>query len=189
MTGPDGLTDEALVVAARHGEELAYTQLVARYLRKAMAVAIEFVGSREDAEDVVQEAFRSAFQALDRFDSDRAFGPWFLTIVRNAARSSVGSAWSRRRETIDDSLAAAQRTPLDLVGDGELKSAIAAALDQLAPMQRTCFQLCVVEGLTSGEAASAVGLAESTVRVHVFKARQRLQPLLAPWRADLENTP
>jgi RNA polymerase sigma-70 factor (ECF subfamily) len=186
MTDPDGRTDSALVVAARHGEELAYTQLVARYLRKAMAVAIEFTGSREDAEDVVQEAFRSAFQALDRFDSDRAFGAWFLTIVRNAARSSVGSAWSRRRETIEDSLAGAARTPLELVGDSELKTAIASALDQLPPMQRTCFQLCVVEGLTSVEAASAVGLAESTVRVHVFKARQRLQPLLAPWRADVE---
>jgi DNA-directed RNA polymerase specialized sigma24 family protein len=53
-------------------------------------------------------------------------------------------------------------------------------------MQRTCFRLCLVEGLTSAEAASAIGLAESTVRVHVFKARQTLQEVLAGWREEME---
>ena len=186
MTAPDGPTDEVLVAAARRGEELAHTQIVRRYLRKAMAVAVEYMGSREDAEDVVQEAFQSAFRHLDRFDKSRAFGPWFMTIVRNAARNSRASAWQQRRVAIDDALPSAEPSPIDRVGDADLRAAIAGALASLAPMQRTCFQLCVVEGLSGAEAASATGLAESTVRVHVFKARQRLKPLLAPWRADVE---
>lgn len=186
MTAPDGPTDEALVAAARRGEELAYTQLVRRYLRKAMVVAVEYVGSHEDAEDIVQEAFRSAFQHLDRFDEGRAFGPWFMTILRNAAKNALDTAWRRRRETIDDGLPAQSSSPLERTMDGDLRTAILRALETLAPMQRRCFQLCAVEGLTSVEAAAATGLAEATVRVHVFRARQRLQPLLAPWRADQE---
>jgi len=183
----DDRTDEDLVEAARRGEDLAHSLLVSRYLRKAMAVAIEFVGTLEDAEDVVQEAFQSAFQHLDRFDQEQPFSPWFLTIVRNAARSALGTAWSRKRSAIPDDLATGERGSLELASDGELRAAIALAMDALAPMQRTCFQLCVVEGLSGLEAATATGLAESTVRVHVFKARQRLQPLLAPWRADMET--
>lgn len=186
MTAPDGPTDAVLVAAARRGEEPGYAQLVRRYLRKAMAVAVEYVGSREDAEDIVQEAFQSAFRHLDRFDDTRAFGPWFMTIVRNAARNTRASAWHNRRTGMDETLPSGEPSPLDHVGDADLRAAIADAMGSLAPMQRTCFQLCVVEGLSGAEAASATGLAESTVRVHVFKARQRLQPLLAPWRADVE---
>jgi DNA-directed RNA polymerase specialized sigma24 family protein len=55
-------------------------------------------------------------------------------------------------------------------------------------MQKICFRLCMVEGLTSKEAASATGLAESTVRVHVFKARHALQGLLDVWRDEAEET-
>jgi RNA polymerase sigma-70 factor (ECF subfamily) len=186
MTAPDGPSDEALVAAARRGEELAHTHIVRRYLRKAMAVAVEYVGSHEDAEDVVQDAFQSAFRHLDRFDQTRTFGPWFMTIVRNAARNARASAWNQRRTAIDDALPSGDPSPLDHVRDGDARAAIAAAMNTLAPMQRTCFQLCAVEGLSAAEVASATGLAESTVRVHVFKARQRLQPLLAPWRADAE---
>jgi RNA polymerase sigma-70 factor (ECF subfamily) len=186
MTAPDGPSDEALVAAARRGEELAHTHIVRRYLRKAMAVAIEYVESHEDAEDVVQDAFQSAFRHLDRFDPTRPFGPWFMTIVRNAARNARASAWSQRRTGIDEALPSGAPTPLENVHDGDVRAAITAAITSLAPMQRTCFQLCAVEGLSAAEAASATGLAESTVRVHVFKARQRLQPLLVPWRADAE---
>lgn len=184
MTEPDGPADASLVAAARLGEEHAHAQLVRRYLRKAMAVAVEYMGSREEAEDVVQEAFQAAFRHLDRFDEGRAFGPWFMTIVRNAARNAVTSHWHRSRATMDGALASAGPSPLERVSNLELREAIATALASLTPTQRTCFQLCVVEGLSGAEAAHATGLAESTVRVHVFKARHRLQPLLAQWRTD-----
>lgn len=174
--------DGALVLAARAGDQVACTHLVQRYLRKAMAVAIEFVGTREDAEDVVQEAFRSAFHNLHRFDEERPFGPWFLTIVRNAARNALDGRARRRTEELPDEVPSQGVSPLESVHRRELRASIDAAVAGLPTMQRTCFQLCVVEGLTSVEAAGAIGLAESTVRVHVFKARQHLQPLLVRWR-------
>jgi DNA-directed RNA polymerase specialized sigma24 family protein len=54
-------------------------------------------------------------------------------------------------------------------------------------MQRTCFRLCMVEGFSSVEAAAATGIAESTVRVHVLRARRSLQELLDAWRDEAGN--
>jgi RNA polymerase sigma-70 factor (ECF subfamily) len=181
--GPaNGPADGALVRDARDGDQRACTLLVQRFLRKAMAVAMEFVDSREDAEDVVQDAFRSAFHNLHRFDETRAFGPWLFTIVRNTARNALDGRGRRPTEALHEDVAADGVSPLEAAHRRELRSSMESAIASLPTMQRTCFQLCVVEGFTSGEAAAAIGLAESTVRVHVFKARQHLQPLLLQWR-------
>jgi RNA polymerase sigma-70 factor (ECF subfamily) len=149
-----------------------------------MAVAVEFMPTREDAEDVVQDAFRSAFAGLHRFDTDRPFAPWFFTIVRNTARNALDSQRVRAHEELAPDHAAEGDTPLDSAHRHELRRAIETAIDSLPEAQRTCFRLCVVEGLTSAEAAGATGVAESTVRVHIFRARQSLRALLERWRDE-----
>jgi RNA polymerase sigma-70 factor (ECF subfamily) len=179
--------DEALVRATLRGDEQAFARLVRRYLRKAMAVALEYVSTREDAEEVVQDTFRRVCDHLDRFDLDRSFEPWFFTILRNLARNARKSGRLRQHEPLATEIASEQPNPFDTAHRGELRRRIGAAIEQLPTMQRTCFRLCLVEGLTSAEAANAMGLAESTVRVHVFKARQGLQELLRLWRDDMEG--
>ncbi|HEX9895164.1 MAG TPA: RNA polymerase sigma factor [Gemmatimonadales bacterium] len=186
-SGLENPSDETLVAATLGGDEQAFAHLVRRYLRKAMAVALEYVGTREDAEDVVQDTFRRVLESLDRFNPGRSFEPWFFTILRNTARNAAKS----RRIRDHDALSAEQESiapgPFEQTHRGELHHRIGAAIERLPPMQRTCFRLCLVEGFSSAEAASAIGLAESTVRVHVFKARQTLQQLLAGWRDELEE--
>jgi RNA polymerase sigma-70 factor (ECF subfamily) len=68
----------------------------------------------------------------------------------------------------------------------ELRRHLDQAIGGLPPMQQTCFRLCLVEGLTSVEAATSLGVKESTVRVHIHKARQTLQRQLAAWRGETE---
>ena len=183
---PGAAPDEAFVRATLRGDDAAFAELVRRYLRKAMAVALEFVCTRADAEDVVQETFRRVLQNLDRFDAARSFEPWFFTILRNTGRNASRAARLRRHETLTQSYASPASSPFDDAHRGELRARILAAIERLPPMQRTCFRLCVIEGLTSGEAAVAIGLAESTVRVHVYKGRQTLRGLLAEWREEVE---
>ena len=180
----DSAPDEALVRATLRGDESAFAGLVRRYLRKAMAVAIEYAGNREDAEDIVQDTFRRAYQNLDRFDTKRSFEPWFFTILRNTARNAAKSRRTRAHETLRPEHASAEPGPFENARRVELRQRISAAVSRLPPMQQTCFRLCLIEGLSSAEAASAMGLAESTVRVHVFKARQTLQELLDRWRGE-----
>lgn len=181
---PAASPERATIAAAMNGDAQACAQLVRTHLRKAMAIAFEFMPTREDAEDVVQDAFRSAFTNLRRFDPDRPFAPWFFTILRNTARNALDSQRVRNHETLAADHAAEGDTPLESAHRRELRRAIEAAIDSLPDGQRTCFRLCVVEGLTSAEAAAATGVAESTVRVQVFRARQTLQALLERWRDE-----
>jgi RNA polymerase sigma-70 factor (ECF subfamily) len=187
MTEVTPETDEALVRAAVHGDQRAFARLVRRYLRKAMAVALEYARNREDAEDVVQEAFRRAFQSLGRFDPERRFEPWFFTILRNTARNAAESQRLRSHDALNPDHATLTPGPSEDLRRRELRRQIIGAMDRLPPMQKSCFRLCLVEGLTSGETANALGIAESTVRVHVFKARQTMQRLLSAWRDEVEE--
>ena len=180
----DSAPDETLVRATLRGDESAFAALVRRHLRKAMAVALEYAGNREDAEDIVQETFRRAYQSLDRFDTRRSFEPWFFTILRNTARNAAKSGRTRAHEALTHEHASPAPGPFENTWRSELRERIAAAVSRLPTMQQTCFRLCLIEGLSSAEAASALGLAESTVRVHVFKARQTLQELLDTWRSE-----
>lgn len=184
---PENPSDGALVAATLRGDELAFAQLVRRYLRKAMAVSLEYMETREDAEDVVQDAFRRVLTSLDRFNPERTFEPWFFTILRNTARNAARHRQIRDHEELAVDHASTLPGPFEQTRRGELRRKLGEAIDRLPTMQRTCFRLCLVEGLSSAEAASAIGLAESTVRVHVFKARRTLQELLAGWRDETEE--
>jgi RNA polymerase sigma factor (sigma-70 family) len=157
-------------------------------MRKAMAVALEYTGTREDAEDAVQDTFRRVLGSLERFDPARPFEPWFFTILRNTARNAVKRHRIRAHDALPVEHASDRPGPLEDTRRRELRSRLRDAIGQLPAMQQTCFRLCLVEGLSSAEAAGATGLAESTVRVHVFRARRALQERLAGWRDEMEET-
>jgi len=150
-----------------------------------MAVALEYAEVREDAEDVLQDTFIRVWQSLDRYDPERGpFAPWFFTVLRNTARNAAQHRGLRAHGELSPGQAAVTDTPDEAARRGELREEIEAAVRRLPPMQRSCFRLCAVEGLSGAEAADALGIAESTVRVHVFKARQTLRHLLVAWRED-----
>ena len=176
--------DALLVRAALRGDETAFAQLVRRHLRKAMAVALEYSGTREDAEDVVQETFRRVCEGLSRYDETRPFEPWFYTILRNTARNAAQRQRVRAHDRLSSEQSALEPGPYELARRSQLRQQIEQAMSALPPMQKGCFQLCLVEGMSSGEAAVALGIAESTVRVHVLKARRALQALLQQWREE-----
>ena len=180
--------DAELVRLARGGEERAFRELVGRYLRPALAVAWEFVGSREDAEDVVQEAFRRAARALDRFDARRPFRPWFLTILRNVARNHRSAGALRLHEALEDEVADEEPSPLEQVEGLELQARVDLELSALPDMQRVCFRLCVLEGLSSVEVAEALGLSDATVRTHVYRARQAMREAMRPFAPREEES-
>jgi RNA polymerase sigma-70 factor (ECF subfamily) len=187
MREPENEPDEALIGATLRGDEAAFARLLRRYLRKAMAVAMEYAESRDDAEDVVQDTFRRVFENLHRFDRAKSFEPWLFTILRNTARNAAESRRVRRHEPLSFDHASAAPGPYDETRRSEIRKRIGDAIERLPTMQRACFRLCLVEGLSSAEAATAVGVAESTVRVHVFKARRAMQTLLDAWRNEVED--
>lgn len=158
-----------------------YRELVTRYVRPALAVAWEFTDALDDAEDLVQEAFRRVASALHRFDADRPFAPWFFTILRNVARNAAGKRALRLHAALNESLHDEAPTPAELAEFLELQARVDLEVESLPDMQRACFRLCVLEGLSGREVAEALGVSEATVRTHVYRARQAMRKAVLPF--------
>lgn len=175
----DEVALDALAGRARGGDPQAFEALVRRLVRPALAAAWEFVPAREDAEDVVQDAFARAWRDLARWDPARPFAPWFFTIVRNVARNAArrDRRWSLVSLTEDVTAVEPgdSRDAQESLERIELAGRIDTALDALSPMQRACFRLTEIEGFGSVEAGEMLGVSDATVRVHAHRARKALR--------------
>lgn len=175
-------TDEELAAAARAGDEFAYSTLVRRVLRPAFAIAWEFTENPDEAEDVVQEAFHRMVRALARFDETRRFRPWFYAILRNAARNRLARAQRWKLEELDSDFPGPDEGPLQALENEEVWERVQIGLESLPPMQKACFRLIDLEGMSRTEVADAMEVAEGTVRAHLHRARRTLRKVLEPLR-------
>jgi RNA polymerase sigma-70 factor (ECF subfamily) len=177
------LTDEDLARSAAAGDQLAYASLVERYRRLAFATAYAMLRSREDAEDIAQEAFVRAYRALPSYDSRRPWAAWLLCIVRNLCRdavrrSAVRAAHASSRSESGD--AEPPPSPEAMMLASERASALQAAVNALPEHLRTPIVLHYAYGHTYREIAVALGLRESTVVGRLAAAMRRLRRRLAP---------
>jgi RNA polymerase sigma-70 factor (ECF subfamily) len=175
----DARTDAALLAATARGDDAAFAVLVRRYIRAATLLAAQLLGDRNDAEDTVQDAFTVVYRNMHTFDADRPFAPWFFAIIRRLAANRRSRAvrrarllrlwgWAIGREPTST------RPEVTLVAHLDAAAAT-RALEALAPMQRACFELVAIRGLSTKEVAAMHGISESTVRQHVFRARTALR--------------
>lgn len=178
----DDRTDAALLAATARGDATAFAVLVRRYIRVATLLAAQFLGDRNDAEDIVQDAFTVVYRNTHRFDADRPFAPWFFAIIRRLAANRRSRdvrrarllrlwGWATRREPASSGTDETRIAHLDA-------ATAKRAMGTLSPMQRACFELVAVRGLSTKEVAAMHGISESTVRQHVFRARTALRDVL-----------
>jgi RNA polymerase sigma-70 factor (ECF subfamily) len=162
---------------ARAGEAQAFDRLVERYLRGALAVALEYARDRDEAEDIAQDAFLRALRELHRFDDRLSFRPWFFTILRNLGRNALAR---RVRQAGDDAAADTLAAPAraDAAADAELRGIIEMELADMTSLQAASFRLCEIEGFSAREAADMLGIAPATVRTHAHRARLKLREVL-----------
>lgn len=163
-----------------------FGEVVARLQRKASRIAFHYLRDFEDADEVVQDAFVRAFRHIDRFDDRWPFEVWFSRILVNACLDRM-KARSRRARWMSPLLDAAdrgkepvgsERSPEALVLSAETGRAVRAAIDRLPDRQRLVVLLSHLGGRSMREIAEITGLAESTVRVHLFRAVRRLRSVL-----------
>jgi RNA polymerase sigma-70 factor (ECF subfamily) len=168
--------DRDLLDALRRGDPTAPDELVMRYRRRALRLASGITGNREDAEDVVQDAFWSVVRKIHAFRGDSAFGSWLYRIVVNAAYQNRRRRRATRDEaSLDDWPAAADDPALR----AERRCALAAAMDELPAAARAVVVLREVEGRSNAEAAEALGLTAELVKGRSHRARLFLRKRLA----------
>jgi RNA polymerase sigma-70 factor (ECF subfamily) len=186
--------DAELLAATVRGDGAAFGALVRRHVRAATLLAAQLVGDPDDAEDVVQDAFTVVYRGARSFDGSRPFGPWLFGIVRRLASNRLARDARRSRllrvwGAHPDSTTAGARSD-------EAFGAISARLDaevatramrELPTMQRACFELVVSRDLSIGEVAAMHGIAESTVRQHLFRARAALRAALGQEEAKRDE--
>jgi len=164
--------------------ELRFEALLATHRERAVRVAWRILGGDQAAaEDVAQEAFISAYQALGRFRGSARLETWFYRILVRKAYSHI--RWRKVRERFGrvDPETAPEPNPA-APGDPALRRRIAEALDSLPRTQREAFVLVHLEGFTVREAAEIMGKADGTVKSHLHRALTKLRELLADAFAD-----
>jgi RNA polymerase sigma-70 factor (ECF subfamily) len=187
------LTDQEVVLLARSGREAAYRELIRRYERPVFALLFRMVRDRELAEDLSQETFIKALNAIESYRPEFKFSSWIFKIANNAAIDHL-----RRREldtlSLDGSphaetpeamqatalqIGMRQESPLDTVEAKELGSEIEVAIGRLRPEYRSCILLRHVEGRAYEEIAEILDLPLGTVKTYIHRARNELRVALA----------
>lgn len=168
-------TDAELVSAAVGGSLPAFDTLVRRHTAKMYRVALRIVGDSAEAEDVVQDAWISAWRALPRFRGDSAVSTWLYRVVTNTALAHL-----RKRkatvplDTVLDSTPHSTDDPEGSALRGERIDAVLAAIETLDPSQRIPLVLHEIEGMDYEEVAAVLEVSVPALRSRLHRARVAL---------------
>jgi len=173
--------ETAVVTNARKGNRHAFGELVKAYQRRAYVTAYGFVGNREDALDLAQEAFARAYRAMHRFDTGMPFYPWLHRIIRNACLNHLKKKRRHRETSLDELVESGHEvtcekdSPDHAAGLGELRGAVARAMATLSPEHREILVLRHFQELSYAEIAACLGVPQGTVMSRLHAARRALR--------------
>jgi RNA polymerase sigma-70 factor, ECF subfamily len=180
------LRDESRMIASiLAGDAQLFHELIRPYERRVYVMALSFLHNEADAEDVAQEAFLKAFRSLASFRGDAKFGTWLVSITLIRRRDAV------KMESLDEPqddqghsspalLRDWKEIPSEALERKEVRSLLQKAITSLPQIYREVFQLRDIEQLSVNEAAQALGITVSSVKVRLHRARMMLQKNLAP---------
>ena len=174
--------DDALVSAARAGDERAFEGLLVRHEGRVLRVLRLLGVNGADREDVAQDVFVRVFRHLSGFRPGQSFRAWTYRITVNAAHDYRRKTMRRRREEVweadGDQRADRAPGPAELAERAQDLRDLDAAMTLLTERERAVFALCEIEGLDTAQVARALRISRITVRRHLSLARARLREAL-----------
>jgi RNA polymerase sigma-70 factor (ECF subfamily) len=184
--------DHKLVKRAQSGDMEAYDDLVRRYQERIYATIYHMTSNHEDANDLAQETFIKAYQALKSFKGDSSFFTWVYRIAVNKTINFLKQRKNKTHMSLNDldfhaehdpDLVAliSDKTPRREVGLAELQEKLNAALQKLSDVHRLVVTLHDVQGLSHEEISKIMDCNTGTVRSRLFYARQQLQAYLSDY--------
>ena len=173
------MTDEELVRRTLAGDAGAYARLVDRHYDRCARYAYRMLGTREDAEDAVQETFLRAYRALARYEPRDIFERWLTSILVNQCRT-LGARRTRltRRFVHDESAMARAEAPRQAGADPAVDDAVQRALAGLEPLLREAFLLKHVEDMSYEQMEQVTGAGRSALKMRVKRACAALRAAL-----------
>jgi RNA polymerase sigma-70 factor (ECF subfamily) len=180
------MLDAALIEAFRRREDAGVRAVYREYGRLVYAIALRTLGRRELAEEATQQTFVQAWQAADRFESDRELAPWLATIARRVAIDVHRREARRAAEPLDDVPVSDRSLVTMPQGLEQWYEAwqVRQAVDGLPPDEREVVRLQHLEGFTHAEIAEHLGIPTGTVKSRSHRAHQRLASQLQAIREE-----
>jgi RNA polymerase sigma-70 factor (ECF subfamily) len=176
--------DRRLVADVLAGRAGAFEQLVREYQGLCWHVVQRMVRHPEDTRELCQEAFLRVHRSLHQYRFDAPLKSWIAQVAWSIARRHL----ERKRIPLVDAVDDEGACLLDNIGDGhdlegaaadaQVQSKLHAAIERLPPLQRTILSLYHLDEVPIGEIAGITGLAEGTIKSHLFRSRKRLRELL-----------
>ena len=207
--------DPAVVEALRQGDEKAFASLIDRYHNSLLRLAMSYVATREQAEDVVQETWLGVLNGIDRFEGRSSLKTWIFRILVNRAKtkgvrehrsvpfSALEGDGDEKEASVDPSRfqesgrwagywsappESWEGIPEDRLLSGETRAVVEEAIAMLPAMQRAVITLRDVRGFTSQEACEVIGLTEANQRVLLHRARSKVRARLEEYLASTETS-
>jgi len=180
-----GVCQEEIIAMqqCRRGSRKAFEVLVNKYMKDAYFIALGFVGNREDAQDLSQEAFVRAYRHIKSVKPDRKFFPWFYQILKNLCISHLRKRKYRQASSLDvegcpETQATDCFSPEEIADRNELKDKVWQAIAKLDEKHREVIILRHFQNMSYDQIAEALFCNKGTVTSRLYYARKRLEELL-----------
>ena len=177
------MTDEKqLIKLVLKGDSSSFSYFVDTYQDMALTIAFRLVGNKQEAEDVVQNAFVKAYYNMHTYRASSKFSTWFYRIVYNTAitaynKHKINSENYNLDSNVVDSKVSASNSMLELE-EKEQKEMVESAVQQLPKMEAVIVSFYYLEDYSINEIAEIMSLTKSNVKIKLFRARKKLQDIL-----------
>lgn len=174
--------ERELIERVKSGESQCFSELVLRYERPVFQSVFAFLGNRQEAEDITQDVFVSAFRKISSFEYRASFLTWLRRIAYNQCVDARRKTKSRRTTSVDFELEPQQvsesQSPESVAQGNELLRHVRGAIDALAEEQRSIIILRDLDGLDYAEIAGLLDIPIGTVRSRLHRARCELREIM-----------
>lgn len=174
---------EGCLRGQRESQKLLYQH----FYSYGMSIALRYAGNRDEASEILNDAFMKIFTHLRKFDLAKSFKPWFRKIVINTSINHYHSKQKRIR--LEDVRQAGNEADTEKILSGISYREVIGLLQKLPPSYRTVFNLYVIEGYSHEEIARMLNIATGTSKSNLFKAKEQLKIILSDFfEADYAGT-
>lgn len=170
QTAIDRQSEQELLILCQQGDLKAFKKIYDNYSTLLHSVAMRMLGSKEDAEDAMQNCFGNLYRNIGQFKFQAKFSSYLVRILMNCCYDLL----AKRKE----SFSVAIENPMDSYSPDEWSLSLEKAIAMLPLKMRECFILFAVEGFKQTEIAEMLELSEGTVKAHIFQAKTKLRQIL-----------
>ncbi|MBN1593214.1 MAG: sigma-70 family RNA polymerase sigma factor [Candidatus Coatesbacteria bacterium] len=174
------LTDDELIDKVRAGNFQSFEELIDRYRNQVFNFVYRILGSRDEAEDILQDTFMKVYQHLPRYKKQSKFSSYLFTIAHNLSMNRVNyrKRSQMKLDTLaqsDDEKSITDRTPDSQMRENEIASVVHKAIEKLPPKYRAALVLSEFEGFSYKQIGDVLNCSVGTVKSRIFRARDLLR--------------